>query len=253
MLSLRRRRTSDIPPTMSWQNPEFVTRLFFCYRFNMLCTIIIEGKELRVKSHANLLWAALDNGFFIPNLCSIKDKLRPYASCRLCFVEIAGRPEPVTACTEKAQDGMVIQVHTPRIERLRHTAFDLLLSNHRLDCAHCVKNHNCELQRIARLEHLKLRGRRFNKIALNLPVDSSHPLITFDRNKCVLCGKCVWVCQKEGTAVLDFAYRGIKTTVSTFAEMPLTETACNSCMACVEVCPVGAIYTSSVLPGIPAN
>ena len=219
----------------------------------MLCTIIIEGKELRVKSHSNLLWAALDNGFFIPNLCSIMDKPRPYASCRLCFVEIGGRPEPITACTEKAQDGMVIHVYTPRIARLRRTAFDLLLSNHRLDCAHCVKNRNCQLQRIADAEHFKLRGRRFNKIDLNLPLDVSHPLINFDRNKCVLCGKCVWACQTQGSSVLDFAYRGIKTTITTFAGIPLAETACNSCMACTAVCPVGALYLKSLLPGAPAN
>ena len=219
----------------------------------MLCTIIIEGKELRVKSHANLLWAALDNGFFIPNLCSTRDKFQPYASCRLCFVEIAGRPEPVTACTEEAQDGMVVQVHTARTVRLRRTAFDLLLSNHRLDCAHCAKNRNCELQKIATAEHFKLRGRRFKKIDLNLPPDTSHPLINFDRNKCVLCGRCVWVCRNQGRSVLDFAYRGIKTTISTFAGMPLAETDCDSCLACTAVCPVGALYLKSLLPGAPAN
>jgi bidirectional [NiFe] hydrogenase diaphorase subunit len=219
----------------------------------MLCTIVIDGKELRVKTAANLLWAALDNGFFIPNLCSIKDKPRPYASCRLCFVEIEGRPAPVTACTEKAQDGMLIQVHTPRIARLRRTAFDLLLSNHKLDCAQCVKNRNCELQRIARVEHFKLRGRRFNKIDVSLPLDTSHSLINFDRSRCVLCGKCVWVCQNQGRSVLDFAHRGIKTAISTFADRPLSETDCNSCLACTSVCPVGSLYLKSLLPGAPAN
>jgi formate dehydrogenase major subunit/NADH-quinone oxidoreductase subunit G len=218
----------------------------------MLCTIIIEGKELRVKSDANLLRAALDNGFFIPNLCSIKDKPRPYASCRLCFVEIAGRPDPVTACTEKAQDGMVIHLHTPRTARLRRAAFDLLLSNHRLDCAHCVKNRNCELQRIAVAEHFKLRG-GLPFLLVTRPPDVSHPLINFDRDKCVLCGRCVWVCRNQGRFVLDFAYRGIKTTISTFAGIPLSETDCDSCLACTSVCPVGALYVKSLLPGAPAN
>jgi formate dehydrogenase major subunit/NADH-quinone oxidoreductase subunit G len=199
------------------------------------------------------LWAALDNSFFIPNLCSIKAQHRPYASCRLCFVEIAGRPKPVTACTEKAQDGMVIHVHTPRIERLRHAAFDLLLSNHRIDCAHCVKNRNCELQRIAAAEHFKLRGSLPFSPVIARPLDASHHLINFDRDKCVLCGKCVWVCQNQGRSVLDFAYRGIRTTVSTFAGIPLSETDCNSCMACASVCPVGALYLKSLLPGSRAN
>jgi len=219
----------------------------------MLCTIIIESKETRVHPGSSLLWAALDNGFFIPNLCSIKEMQRPVASCRLCFVEIKGQSAPVTACSEKVRDGMIVTLNSPQITRLRSTSFNLLLSNHHLDCAHCIKNKNCELQRIAGAAHFKLNTRRFNKTGSSLPVDSSHPLIIFDHNKCVLCGKCVWVCQKEGTAVLDFAYRGIKTAVSTFAEMPLAETACNSCMSCVAVCPVGAIYTRSILPGVPAN
>ena len=219
----------------------------------MLCTIIIDGKEIRVKSHSNLLWAALDNGFFIPNLCSIKDKKRPYASCRLCFVEIAGRREPVTSCTEKVYDGMAIKLVSPGITRLRQVAFDLLLSNHKLDCAHCVKNRICELQKIAAAEHFKLRGRRFNKIDVNLPPDASHPLIIFDRDKCVLCGRCVWACQEQGRSVLDFAYRGIKTTISTFAGIPLSETDCNSCLACTSVCPVGALYLKSLLPGAPPD
>lgn len=221
----------------------------------MLCTIIIEGKEIRVKAHANLLWTALDNGFYIPNLCSLKDKPKPYASCRLCFVEIVGRPGPVTSCTEKTRDGMVVRVQTPQVARLRRAAFDLLLSNHRLDCAHCVKNRNCELQKIASRcgfrAHLKVRP--YGNPVIAGPPDTSHPLINFDRDKCVLCGRCVWVCQQQGRSVLDFAYRGIKTTISTFAGIPLSETDCDSCLACTSVCPVGALYVKSLLPGAPAD
>ena len=219
----------------------------------MLCTITIEGQEVKVKSGSNLLWAALDNGFYIPNLCSIREKPRPYASCRLCTVEIAGRPGTFTSCTEKVQDGMVVHVHTPRTARLRRAAFDLLISTHRIDCGHCARNRGCELQKIARAEHFKLRSGRFNSIDLDLPLDASHALINFDRNKCVLCGKCVWVCRDQGSSVLDFAFRGIKTIVTTFADGPLSESGCSSCLACTEICPVGALYPKSLLPGIPAN
>lgn len=219
----------------------------------MLCTAVIEGKEVRVKSRSNLLWASLDNGFFIPNLCSIRDKQQPYASCRLCFVEIVGRPVPVTACSEQVYDGMQVKLSSPRVTRLRRAAFDLLLSSHKVDCGHCVKNRDCELQRVARAGHFKLRSTRFSKIDLNVPQDTSHPLVNFDRNKCVLCGRCVWVCRTQGSAVLDFAYRGIKTTVSTFAGRPLSESGCNSCLACASVCPVGALYLKSLLPGARAD
>ncbi len=208
----------------------------------MSATIVIEGREVRASKGASLLWTALDNGFFIPNLCSLKGIKRPFASCRLCYVEIAGRPGPVTACTEKVSDGLSVSLNSPAIARLRKTAFDLLLSNHRVDCGRCVKNGSCELQKIAYREHFKLRDRRFPRIDMDFPLDASHPLFNFDRNKCVLCGRCVWVCQQKGKGILDFAYRGIKTVVSTFANVPLVESGCNSCRACVEVCPVGALY-----------
>ena len=208
----------------------------------MQCTITIDGREIKAKAKSNLLWTALDNGFYIPNLCAIRDNPRPFASCRLCFVEIAGKAEPVTACSETVSDGMSVTLQSPRINRLRKSSFDLLMSNHRLDCSHCDKNRKCELQKIAHAEHFKLTNRHLKKIDQGFPVDSSHPLFSLDRNKCVLCGKCIWVCQHGGEGVLDFAHRGIRTMVSTFAGMPLSETACNSCLACVTVCPVGALY-----------
>ncbi|MFA5078784.1 MAG: 2Fe-2S iron-sulfur cluster-binding protein, partial [Dehalococcoidia bacterium] len=183
----------------------------------MACTLIIEGKEIRAARGANLLWTALDNGLYIPNLCATRDLKRSPASCRLCFVEIAGRSGvPVTACTESVYDGMSVTLTSSSIRRMRLASFNLLLSNHALDCARCAKNKKCELQNIAAREHFKLNDRRFNKIPLEYPIDSSHPLIVFDRNKCVLCGKCILACNKSGTSVLDFAYRGLKTIVSTF-------------------------------------
>ncbi len=220
----------------------------------MVCTLIIDGREVRAARGANLLWTALDKGFYIPNLCATPGLRRSPASCRLCFVEIAGKAgSPVTACTENVRDGMSVTLTSPVIRRLRKAAFNLLLSNHALDCAKCAKNKKCELQNIAAHEHFKLNDRRFNKIPLEYPVDTSHPLIIFDRNKCVLCGKCILACKKSGTSVLDFAYRGLNTIVSTFAQMPLAETDCNSCLACAAVCPVGSIYLRSLIPGVPAD
>ena len=208
----------------------------------MLSTIIIDGREIRAKKGANLLWTSLDNGIFIPNLCSIRENARPFASCRLCFVEIQGLQNPVTACTEKVRDGMKVTVNGTAANRLRKSSFDLLLSHHRLECGRCPKNKSCELQHIAKLEHFRLGNKKLKKIEADYPVDASHPLFTLDKNKCVLCGRCVWVCQGEGMGVLDFAYRGINTMVSTFANILLSETECDGCLKCVEVCPVGALF-----------
>lgn len=208
----------------------------------MTSTVIIEGREIRAKDKSNLLYAALENGFYIPNLCSIRDNPRPFASCRLCFVEISGRADPVTACTEPVVDGMEVVIGSPLIRRLRKSSFNLLISNHRLDCSHCDKHKRCDLQKIARAQHFTLADPTLRKIDLGYPVDASHPMFSLDRNKCVLCGKCTWVCRQSGSGIMDFAYRGIRTVVSTFTGVSLVETACTSCLQCVAVCPVGALY-----------
>ena len=212
-----------------------------------LVTLTIDGVEVKAEQGANLLWAALDNGVYIPNLCAVREIDPPFASCRLCFVEIEGRNAPITACTETVSDTMVVHLNTPRVQRLRNTAFELLLSHHHLDCRNCAKNRNCELQNTASRLGLKLRLKRFRPIPRELPADSSHPLFTYDPNKCIICGKCVWVCHEQGTGILDFAFRGIDTMVSTIAGIPLAEAGCNSCLACVAVCPVGALVPK---PGV---
>lgn len=212
-----------------------------------LATFIIDGVEVKAKKGQKLLWAALDNGFYIPNLCAIRQADPPLASCRLCFVEIEGRSNPVTSCTEAVTDGMVIHLAAPKVKRLRNTAFELLLSHHHIDCRNCPKNRNCELQNTASNLGLKLKLKRLKHIPQELAIDATHPLFTYDPNKCVLCGKCVWVCHQQGTGILDFAFRGIETRVSTIGGIPLAEAGCNDCLACVAVCPVGALTAK---PGV---
>ena len=207
----------------------------------------IDGVELEAKDGANLLWTALENGFYIPHLCAVRGLVPPLATCRLCFVEIEGLTNPVAACTRSIKDGMIVHLNTDKVKRIRKTAFEFLLSNHHLDCQHCAKNKNCELQNIAMKTGLKLKISRVPSIPRNLPADISHPQFYYDPNKCVLCGKCVWICQKKGTGILDFANRGINTVVTTFTGMSLAETDCNSCLACVAICPVGALVAK---PGI---
>jgi len=204
-------------------------------------TLTIDGIEVKAPKGEKVLWAALDNGIYIPNLCAVREADLPFGACRLCFVEIEGRRSPVTACTQAVEEGMVVQTNTPRVNRLRRTAFELLLSHHPVDCRNCAKNRNCELQRIASRLRFKLKLQRFRPIPRALPIDSSHPLFVYDPNKCVLCGKCVWVCNEQGTGAIDFAFRGIDTRVSTFDNVPLINSNCNSCLECVKVCPVGAL------------
>jgi bidirectional [NiFe] hydrogenase diaphorase subunit len=203
--------------------------------------LLVDGVVVRAKQEANLLWVLLDNGFYVPNLCAIRRESPPLASCRLCFVEIEGKSAPVTACSQAVSYSMAVHLNTPRVQKVRNTAFELLLSHHHLDCHNCAKNKNCGLQDIAYNLRLKLKLQRLRRIPRQLPIDSSHSLFVYDPNKCVLCGKCIWICHKQGNGVLDFAFRGIATIVSTSAGIPLAETECNSCLECVAVCPVGAL------------
>jgi bidirectional [NiFe] hydrogenase diaphorase subunit len=208
---------------------------------NTMITLSIDGTELKAQKGECLLWVALDNGFYIPNLCAMRGTEPPMTSCRLCFVEVEGKDSPVTSCSQTVFDGMKVHLNTNRVKRIRNTAFELLLSNHSIDCAHCDKNGNCGLQEIASKLSLKLKVKRFRELPRNMPVDTSHPLFYYDPNKCVLCGRCIQICHLKGSGILDFAYRGLNTIVSTFSGIPLAEVGCDSCLECVEVCPVGSL------------
>ncbi|SHF21218.1 NADH-quinone oxidoreductase subunit G [Desulfofundulus australicus DSM 11792] len=204
-------------------------------------TLTIDGRTIKAREGEKLLWVALENGIYIPNLCAIPGVKHPAAACRLCFVEIEGYPRPVTACTEPVVEGMVVSTRSPRVDRLVQTAFELLLSNHQQDCANCPRNRSCELQRIARERRIPLRVKRLRKLERELPVDDSSPALRYDPRKCVLCGKCVWVCREKGTGVLGFAGRGFGRRITTFGDVPLGQSGCNGCGECARICPVGAL------------
>jgi len=205
-------------------------------------TLTIDDKKIETQEGTALLWVALDHGIYIPNLCAIRERDLPDASCRLCFVDVEGYPEPVTSCTEPAKEGLVVKTKTDRILRLQRTAFELILSTHQVDCGHCKKNKQCELQKIARHLGMKLKSKRLRSIPKGLPIDDSHPLFCYNPNKCVLCGRCVWVCKEEQkVGTLNFAYRGFNMMVSAFGGSPLGEADCTQCGKCVEACPVGAL------------
>jgi len=205
-------------------------------------SLTIDGKTISAKEGEKLLWAALENGIYIPNLCAIQEKTHPSASCRLCFVEVEGETEPVVACTEPVEEGMVVHTRGKNALRLARTSAELILASHPVDCGHCLKNRSCELQKIAKHLGIKLTTKRFRKLERNLPIDESSSLFTYNPNKCVLCGKCVWVCrEKLGIGAIGFTLRGFKRMVSTFQDKPFGESICGQCAECVEICPVGSL------------
>jgi bidirectional [NiFe] hydrogenase diaphorase subunit len=205
-------------------------------------SLTIDGKKVKAPQGEKVLWAALDNGIYIPNLCARREKATQDASCRLCWVEIEGKSKPVTACTETAEEGMVVNTRGQGALRLARTALELLLASNEVDCAHCPANGACELQKIAAHLGVKLKTKRFRKILRELEIDSSSPEFVYDPNKCVLCGQCIWVCrQRLGIGALGFAHRGFKRRMTTFGDEPMASSACQNCGECVAACPTGAL------------
>lgn len=209
---------------------------------NKTITITIDDKEFSVPEGTTVLRAALDSGIYIPHLCANEEAEKPAASCRLCFVEIDGFLNPVTSCTQQVKEGMVVRTRSRRVDRLIKTAFELLLSNHRLGCAKCARNGSCELQKIAKERGLKLKLTRLKPLNMEAVIDDSPEGFVYDPGRCVLCGQCVWVDQhKVKVGAIGFIRRGISRKVATFGEVNLAKTRCNQCGECVKVCPVGAL------------
>jgi len=202
----------------------------------------LDDKPFKVRAGEKILWAALDHGVYIPHLCAERRRKEPFGACRLCFVEVEGRDLPVLSCSEPVAEGMRVRTRSDRVDRLRRTAFELLMSHHDLDCKHCARNGSCALQHLAKTLKVSLRPKRLRRIPAEAPIDDSHPEIVLNPNRCILCGKCVWVCnQSGGSGILDFVFRGLRTRVAPFRLEPLAEFPCGDCLLCAEVCPVGAL------------
>jgi len=208
----------------------------------MKVSLTIDNRVIQADSGQNLLQVCLENGIHIPNLCYIDGIKRPLASCRLCFVEIEGERDPVTSCTQSVTGGMVVRTDSEPVRRLQVGALELLLSVHKVDCGHCPVNKNCELQRLARILKVGLKPGAFGKHLKEIGINDSHPCLDYYPNRCVLCGKCEYICgERNERPCLSFIKRGLDTMISLYREEDSLENPCDRCLACVDICPVGAI------------
>jgi bidirectional [NiFe] hydrogenase diaphorase subunit len=213
----------------------------------------VDEKEIWVEEGISLLEACLGNGIYVPNLCFLKsDAKNPQASCRLCFVEIQGARQPVTSCTETVREGMRVSTGTPAVRDLQRSALKLLLSMHRVECARCPANRKCALQQIAGFLRVGLKVSRLPDLE-TLEADASHPVFDYHSYRCVLCGRCVLACgRKNDRPLLTFAERGLRTRVVSLADPYSSSVSCETCRACIEVCPVAALTLKSDPPKAPA-
>ena len=204
--------------------------------------IIVDDTEIKVEKGANLLKTCLDHDIYIPNLCYMDVLEHPPASCRLCFVEIEGRPLPVPSCQVEVTGDMVVRTDTPVVRRLQRTALELLLSVHHVDCGHCPANKHCELQKIARFLKVGLKPKRLERYLKDQEILDDHPFLIHYPNRCVLCGKCIHVCRdSHGAPFMDFADRGFQTLLRFYGEGNQNPVPCLECKRCINICPVGAL------------
>ncbi len=226
--------------------------------------LTIDGQEVKASTGMTVLEAAQSAGIYIPTLCADPD-LKPYGGCRLCIVEIEKMRGFPTSCTTPATEGMVVKTNTDAVNEVRRTVVELLLSDHPSEClichrrercgpfdiclrnvavtercVTCAKNGHCELQDI--VDYLGITELPFKHTERSYPVDTSNPFFYRDLNKCVLCGKCVRVCDEVlGVGAIAIINRGFGSKVATFGDKPIIDSNCVSCGECVVHCPVGAL------------
>jgi predicted molibdopterin-dependent oxidoreductase YjgC len=211
-----------------------------------MISLQIDDQIIEAAEGTNLLEACLTNGIYIPNLCHIDGMESPPASCRLCWVEIEGADHPVCSCTLRVGPDMVVHTNTAGVRGLQKTALRLLLSVHDVDCKNCPANRRCALQNMAKFLKTALKSKGLDPLLKEPRIDTSHPFLDYYPNRCVLCGKCVHVCgRQQNRAGLTFAKRGIATVIGFYDRRQVVPSPCDSCRACVDVCPVAALVLKS--------
>ena len=206
----------------------------------MLFTIQVNNRKIKAEKGETILSALNRNGIIIPTLCRMKD-FSPTGACRMCVVEVEGHDRLVTACSHPVEEWMKIKTHSQRVITARKTIVELLLSNHPDDCLYCDKNLKCELQRLS--EELNIRERRIRAKKIKPRLDQSSPAIIRELSKCILCGRCVRVCEEVITSTsLDFINRGGATHVGPAMDRDFNFSSCIHCGQCVLVCPTGALH-----------
>ncbi len=214
-------------------------------------TLEIDGVPVTTTAGTSIMRAATEVGISIPKLCAT-DSLRSFGSCRMCMVEVEGRPGFKAACTEPVREGLRVRTQSDAIAKLRRGVMELYISDHPLDCLTCSANGDCELQDVAGA--VGLRDVRYQAPATHLDaaVDTSNPYFDFDPSKCIVCSRCVRACNEvQGTFALTVLGRGFDSVIATSAK-DFMSSDCVSCGACVQACPTATLMEKSVVEhGVP--
>lgn len=207
-----------------------------------MINLTINGKAIQAPDGSTIMEAAKHNNILIPNLCYLENT-HAIGSCRICVVEVEGAKTLQASCITKANEGMVVKTNTDKVRNARKVLYELMLSDHNKDCLSCRRNQSCELQDLGKT--LGVDESRFEGDMLPCVADSSVS-ITRDMSKCVLCRRCITVCNDiQGASILNPQNRGFKTVVGPSMDLPISAVNCAFCGQCTVVCPVGALMETS--------
>lgn len=206
----------------------------------MLINIKINNTQLSVEKGTTIFNACKSIGIELPNFCN-DERLNPSGLCRMCVVEIKGSKNLDVACGTFVKEGMDIYTNSHKVRNARREILELIISDHPLECTTCVKTGSCKLQDYASIYLHNFKPKYENHLK-QLPIDDSNPFYYYDPNKCIMCKKCVRVCEElQEVSAIDCIDRGYNTEITPFFREKLNESTCVSCGNCVSVCPVGAL------------
>ena len=203
-----------------------------------MLNVKVNGIAVSVPKGSTILEAARIAGVEIPTLCYMKEK-NEIGACRICVVEATGARGLVTACVHPCAEGMEIQTNTEKVQKARKTTLELILSTHDKRCLSCVRSTDCELQKLC-FEY-GVDGAAFEGFRPQYELDLSSPHLVRDNNKCILCRRCVAVCDEQYVSVIGANDRGIDTSIGCAFKKNLNDVPCISCGQCTAVCPTGAL------------
>lgn len=204
-----------------------------------MINLTINNKPVSVEEGKTIFDAAKENNILIPHFCYLEG-VHQIGSCRICVVEVEGMKTLQASCMVEAREGMVVKTNTARVKKARKILYELMLSDHPRDCLSCSRNQNCEFQKLGEL--IQINQFRFDGEKSKTYIDETSPSIVRDTSKCILCRRCVTICNEiQEVGILNAQNRGFHTVIGPAEELPLNSANCAFCGQCTTVCPVGAL------------